>query len=118
MVISQGWLANANSRSRGYLLLLALGASSSLASESLHPGKKASITMADTGIEQVIESNADSLMALPDVVAVSQSLCNGQQCIKILLGTENADTRARLPENIEGIPVVIEVSGQFFARPK
>lgn len=100
------------------MLLLALSASSSLANQSLDQAQKASTTMTDTGIAQVIERNVDRIMALPDVVAVSESLCNKQPCIKILLSTENADTRARLPEQIEGIPVVIEVSGQFFARPK
>jgi hypothetical protein len=118
MVISQGLHTNAAKRSQGFLLLLALGASGSLASQSLDPAQKGSTTMADTGIEQVIERNVDRIMALPEVVAVSESLCNKQPCIKILLGAENADTRAHLPEQIEGIPVVIEVSGQFFARPK
>jgi hypothetical protein len=118
MVINQSLHANAAKRSHGFMLLLALSASSSLASQSLDPAQKASTTMADTGIEQVIERNVDSIMTLPDVVAVSESLCNKQLCIKILLGAENADTRARLPEQIEGIPVVIEVSGQFFASPK
>ena len=108
----------AGRKPHGLLLLLALSACSTLASQSLHTDEKASEAMGDTGIEQVIARNADRIMALADVVAISESRCNNQPCIKILLATENADTQARLPEQIEGIPVVTEVSGSFFANPK
>ena len=74
--------------------------------------------MSDTRIEQVIARNADRIMALADVVAVSESRCNDRPCIKILLAADNADTKALLPQQLEGFPVVIEVSGSFFASPE
>lgn len=118
MATRQSRHKNAAGMADGLLLLLVLGACSPLASQTPQPDEKASAAMSDTGIAQVIARNADSIMALTDVVAVSESRCNNQPCIKILLAAENADTRARLPETIEGIPVVIEVSGSFFANPE
>ena len=118
MATRQSRHENAARKWLGLFLLLALNVCSAIAGQSLQPDEKAAATMSGTGIEQVIARNADRIMALADVVAVSESRCNNQPCIKILLAAENADTRALLPEQIEGIPVVIEVSGSFFASPQ
>jgi hypothetical protein len=63
-------------------------------------------------ITQVLREHTDELMAIDDVVAVGESLCDGQPCIRVYLRQENAASRLQIPVEIEGIPVFVEVSGQ------
>jgi hypothetical protein len=95
-----------------------LAASNPSGSQPVQPDEKTAAVMPSNTVEQVIARNSDSIMALADVVGISESLCDDQPCIKVLLAAENADTIARLPTQLEGIPVVVEVSGPFFASPQ
>jgi hypothetical protein len=66
-------------------------------------------------IAEIIDAHTEQLMALDDVVAVGESRCDGQPCIKVLLRTANPNTSNAMPARLDGILVVSEVSGEFNA---
>ncbi len=103
---------------QGLLLLMLLAACNPSGSQPVQPDEKTAVVMPSNTVEQLIARYSDSIMALADVVGISESLCDGQPCIKVLLAADNADTLARLPKQLEDIPVVVEVSGPFIASPQ
>ncbi len=72
--------------------------------------------MSGAPIEEVLAQHRDSLMAIPGVVGVGQGLCNTQPCIKVFLAEENSHTRRRIPRDLGGYVVVVEVTGPFQRR--
>jgi hypothetical protein len=80
------------------------------------PGETDLANSADLG--QIIASHSELIMGLDDVVGIGEGLCNETPCLRILLARENADSRARINEDLRGIPFTIEVSGDFTALPK
>ena len=79
-------------------------------------GRERDATMADRSIEDVLAAHNDSLLALPGVVGTAIGSCGGEPCIKVLLADSNPDTRKRIPQRLEGFPVVAEVTGPI--RPR
>jgi hypothetical protein len=61
----------------------------------------------------LIERHVDELFSLQDVAGVAEGLIDSRPCIKIYLTQENAETRLGLPDELDGYPVVIEVTGSF-----
>ena len=58
-----------------------------------------------------------ALMSNPNVVGVAISaLPSGQPVIKVFLAKESAGTRAQLPTQLENIPVLAQVTGEFVSR--
>ena len=67
-------------------------------------------------IATIIAIHEQSIMGLDDVEGIGESLCEGTPCIKIFLSEDNPSTRAVLPAELEGVPVVVELSGGFSAQ--
>jgi hypothetical protein len=62
------------------------------------------------------ERHTDRLMAIPDVVGTAVGLtADGQPAVKVY--TKAAGV-AGIPDSLEGVPVVVEVTGEFFALPE
>jgi hypothetical protein len=55
-------------------------------------------------------------MALPGVVGTAVGLCDGAACIRVFLTDSSAAARARIPAQLEGYPVKVEVTGPI--RPR
>jgi hypothetical protein len=72
--------------------------------------------VAKPDITAIISANSATILGLEDVVAIGQARCNDQPCIRVLLASDNSDTRAKLPAEIDGVPVSVEVSGSFRAN--
>jgi len=70
------------------------------------------------GIQEVLEDHAPELMSTPGVVGTGLSLCNDQPCIKVFVVKETPELKEKIPDTLEGYPVVIEESGTFRALPK
>ena len=66
-------------------------------------------------IKRVLAENADSLMALPGVVAIAQGECGGEPCIKIYVTKSTPDLLERIPSMIEGFSITVEESGEIRA---
>ncbi len=72
----------------------------------------------DKPIEQVLRENTDHLMSLPGVVGTGQGLCKGKPCIKIYVAQMSPELSERLPKEIEGYLVDMEITGVIKALPK
>ncbi len=55
-------------------------------------------------------------MALPGVVGTAVGLCDGVPCIRVFLADSSAAARGRIPAQLEGYPVKIEVTGPIQPR--
>lgn len=64
-------------------------------------------------IRRVQEAHTAELMALPGVVGVAIGLlADGRTpCLKVLVERSSEELRARLPETLEGHPVVVQEAG-------
>ena len=67
-------------------------------------------------IEAVLAAHTNSLMALPGVVGTAIGLCDGAPCIRVFLADSGAAARRRIPTQLEGYPVKVEVTGPI--RPR
>src|SRR6058998_3865322 len=67
-------------------------------------------------IEAVLAAHSDSLMALPGVVGTAIGLCDGARCIRVFLADSGAAARRRIPQELEGYPLKVEVTGPI--RPR
>ncbi len=74
--------------------------------------------MPTTPIEEVLKTHTASLMSIPGVVGTAQSLCGGKDCIHIYVAAMTPELEKRLPKNLEGYPVEVQVTGEFKALPK
>jgi hypothetical protein len=65
-------------------------------------------------IKTVMEAHVDELMAIPGVAGVAiGALDDGTPCIKVMVVEDTDELRRRIPERLEGHPVVIVESGAF-----
>jgi hypothetical protein len=64
-------------------------------------------------IEAVLERHNDQLMSLPGVVGTAVGKCAERPCIKILAVKKTPELLKRVPQMLEGFPVVVEETGEF-----
>src|SRR5207302_1987617 len=67
-------------------------------------------------IEAVLAAHTDSLMALPGVVGTAIGLCDGVPCIRVFLADSSAAARGRIPAQLDGYSVKVEVTGPIGPR--
>lgn len=67
-------------------------------------------------IEEVQEAHTGEWMRIPGVVGTGIGSCEGRPCIKVFASELNATIEERIPEEVEGYPVRVEVTGPFRAR--
>ncbi len=68
-------------------------------------------------IEAAQAKLTDRVMALPGVVGIGISECEGAPCIKIFVVQETEELGRQIPSSFEGFPVVTQVTGEIRARP-
>ncbi len=67
---------------------------------------------------RVMDAHVNELMAIPGVAGVAVgALDDGRPCIKVLVVKKTSEHRKLIPKEIEGYPVVVEVSGEIRAMP-
>ena len=65
-------------------------------------------------INEVIKVYADSLMTIPGVVGLYHGLDDdGKSCLKVMVKEKTPEISKRIPERIEGFPVVIDETGEI-----
>lgn len=67
-------------------------------------------------IEEILREKTGEWMAVPGVVGTGVGLCDGAPCIKVFVARRMPEVEERIPGEVEGHPVRIEVSGEF--RPR
>lgn len=75
----------------------------------------------DTGemtrsIEEVQDAHTPEWMAIRGVVGTGIGLCDEEPCIKVFVARRTEEIEERIPEEVEGYPVRIEVTGEFRAQ--
>lgn len=69
-------------------------------------------------IEEVLKEHTEELMSLPGVVGTAQGICNDKPCIKVYVVEKTPELDQKIPDILEGYPVVMEESGEIRALPK
>lgn len=68
-------------------------------------------------ISEVKRTHEAALLALPDVASVGIGQDgNGRPAIVVGLARDNARTRELVPEQIEGYPVIVRITGEIRAQ--
>ncbi len=63
-------------------------------------------------IDEVIKTYSDTLMAIPGVVGLYHGLDDsGHTCLKVMVKEKTPELEKRIPDHLEGYPVVIEETG-------
>lgn len=68
-------------------------------------------------IRETKQAHEAPLLALPDVVSVGIGQDEkGEPAIVVGLARDNAETRERLPEELEGYKVIVKITGEIRAQ--
>jgi hypothetical protein len=67
-------------------------------------------------ITATIERHSAELLEIPGVVGVAEGAANGQPVVQILVVRRTPTLVARLPQTLDGHPVVIVETGEIRAR--
>jgi hypothetical protein len=74
------------------------------------------VAQAPRTIEAVLAAHTDSLMAVPGVLGTAIGRCAGSPCIRVLVVRVTEDVQRRVPSQLEGFPVRIDVTGPIVPR--
>lgn len=74
------------------------------------------VTTKPKTIDAVLAAHSDSLMAVPGVVGTAAGRCAGAPCIRVLVTRTSDELRRRLPRELEGFPVQVDVVGPVVPR--
>lgn len=74
--------------------------------------------MTSPSIEEVHRAHTDTLMAIPGVVGTAIGRCDGAPCIKVYVVERTPELERRIPRQLDGYAVEIEVTGEFRALPE
>ena len=74
------------------------------------------VVHAPKSIDAVLAAHTDSLMAVPGVVGTAVGRCKGTPCIRVLVTRTSDELRRRIPRELEGFPVQIDVTGPIVPR--
>ncbi len=69
--------------------------------------------MAMRDINDVMRSHTEGLMSIPGVVGTAQGLCNNTPCIKVFVIEKTKVIDQKIPNVLEGYPIVIEETGEI-----
>jgi hypothetical protein len=82
------------------------------------PSRKSPMPAPSRPLAEVLAAHTPGLMAIPGVVGTAESrTSDGRPCILLMLSTSAPELRAKLPSELEGWPVRLEVTGEFHAMP-
>jgi hypothetical protein len=73
--------------------------------------------MSDKNIEEVFKRHIDSLMTIKGVVGAGQGICDGNPCIKVFVTKKTKELEEKIPGELDGYKVKIEVTGPVRAYP-
>jgi hypothetical protein len=69
------------------------------------------------GINAVLAAHDKELLAIPGVVGVYVGVLNDGRtpCLKVMLAEKNHETERKIPQTLDGYPVITEVTGEIHA---
>ena len=69
-------------------------------------------------IEEVLDEHTPKLMSMEGVIGTAEGLCNNESCIIVFVIKKTDELIHKLPNTLEGYPVLIEETGVFKALPE
>lgn len=69
-------------------------------------------------IEEVLKERTKELMSVPGVVGTALGLCDDTPCIKVYVVKKTSELDQKIPDILEGYPVMIEETGEIRALPE
>jgi hypothetical protein len=99
-------------------LLLFFYLSSNAFEDTIQQNKNKVMKDIPKSIMEVQEKYSDSIMAIPGVQGIGIGEKNKKECIIIFVSKITKDMKKKIPKELEGFPVKIEISGEFHAHPK
>lgn len=72
--------------------------------------------MPERTIQEVQEAHTQAWMRVPGVVGTGIGRCDGEPCIVVFAARMTEEIEAEIPDEVEGYPVRVEVTGPF--RPR
>lgn len=69
-------------------------------------------------IEEVLKEHTKELMSVPGVVGTALGLCDDTPCIKVYVVKKTSELDQKIPDILEGYPVMIEETGEIRALPE
>lgn len=92
------------------LLLIILTAGCQSSNQNEHTSQ----AMSHKDIQKVMDSHTPNLMAIEGVVGVYIGETEkGEPCIKVMVAEDTTAIRDQIPAALEGIPVIVVVSGEI-----
>ncbi|HWR83343.1 MAG TPA: hypothetical protein VN285_08570 [Candidatus Deferrimicrobium sp.] len=75
-------------------------------------------TVARKTIEQVLADHTEHWMAIPGVEGTGIGECDGAPCIVVMASRPASELEGKIPAQVEGYNVRIEITGEFKALDK
>ena len=93
------------------IILFSIACSATIWGQANQTGQHESMTRKD--INTVVKDHDNDLLTIPGVVGVFVGLLPDDKtpCLKVIVVKETEDLKRRIPDFIEGYPVLIEESG-------
>jgi len=66
-------------------------------------------------VEQAFDSHRDSLLSIPGVVGAGIAKLDQKPCIMVMVQASTPEIERLVPKELDGYPVVIEITGDFKA---
>jgi hypothetical protein len=105
-----------NAHSRTVVLAIVLVAACGRAKTQNTGGQPVGGGEASKTIEAVLAAHNDSLLAVAGVLGTAIGRCSGAPCIRILVSRVTDEVQRRIPSNLEGFAVQIDVTGPIVPR--
>jgi hypothetical protein len=69
--------------------------------------------MRGRSVEQVFDSHRDRLLSIPGVVGAGIAMLDDRPSLVVMVREKTPEVETQIPAELDGYPVVIEVTGQF-----
>jgi hypothetical protein len=69
-------------------------------------------------IEEVLKDHTKELMSVPGAVGTALGLCDDTPCIKVYVVKKTSELDQKIPDILEGYPVMIEETGEIRPLPE
>ena len=101
-----------------FILLFSLDQSSLSAADTVQQKKSKEIKAMPKTIQEVQEKYTNSIMAIAGVECIGIGKKKDKDCIVIFVSKTTKEMKKKIPKELGGYPVKIEVTGKFHALPK
>lgn len=74
--------------------------------------------MPEDKIADVINRHSREMISIKGVEGIAEGRCNGTPCIKVYVNEKSPELNLKIPNSLEGYPVMIEETGEIKALPE